>query len=157
MLVPQGRTFAEHGPLSRNVGRKIAAVRGGTVGQLECAKVLVDGGADHLFESELGGCMDNCLDTITPSMEVFQYFWITSSFSSQLLGGALLHAASQVDPSFVSLLLAVGANPNFDSGDGATPLIYAVQRAERRMRCPGCQGAKTDLKIPLQKITSFRA
>ncbi len=125
-------------------------------GQLECAKVLVEGGADHLFESDLGGVLENCLATNTPSMDVFKYFLDNFQFSSDLLGGALLQAASLVDPSFVSLLLAVGADPNFEKDKGYTPLVYAVQTGrEDNAMALVAKGAKTALRIPVQEDNEF--
>jgi hypothetical protein len=124
-------------------------------GQLECAKVLIEGGADHLFESGLGGVLGNCLAN-TPSMELFRYLLDNFQFSSDLLGQALLQAASLVDPSFVNLLIAVGADPNFDKDNGCTPLVYAVQtgREDNAMTLLA-MGAKVDLRIPLQEENDF--
>lgn len=124
-------------------------------GQLECAKVLIEGGADHLFHSTIGGVLDNCLAN-TPSMEAFRYFLDNFQFSSDLLGEALLQAASLADPSFVNLLLAKGANPNFVGGDGCTPLIYAVQTGrENNAIALVAKGAKTDLRIPVQEDNEY--
>lgn len=124
-------------------------------GQLECAKILIEGGADHLFQSGIGGVLENCLAN-TPSMEVFQYFLDNFQFSSDLLGGALLQAASLVDPAFVNLLLAVGADPNFDHGNGCTPLVYAVQTGrESNAIALVAGGANGDLRIPVQEDNEF--
>ncbi len=116
---------------------------------------MVEAGADPLFESELGGVLCNCLEN-TPSMEVFKYFLDNFQFSRHLLGGALLHAASLVDPAFVNLLLAVGADPNFDHGDGCTPLVYAVQTGrESNAIALVAKGANADLGIPVQEDNEF--